>query len=85
MERLLLAALDHMPRTAPTDLRAIALAERHDCHVFQALAQDELRLPPARWKMVAWDPDGGVKVRHPPDHRDLWMLAGRQIVTAEKI
>ena len=30
MERLLLAALDHMPRTAPTDLRAIALAERHD-------------------------------------------------------
>ena len=85
MERLLLAALDHMPRTAPTDLRAIALAERHDCHVFQALAQDELRPPPERWKIVAWDPEGGVQLRHLPDHRDLWLLAGRQIRTAENI
>ena len=83
--RLLLAALDRMPRVAPTDLRVLALAERADCSFFQALAQDEIRLPGDRWRIVAWDPAGGVKIRHLPDHRDLWILAGRQIVPAERI
>lgn len=83
--RLLLAALDHMPRSAPTDLRALCLAERSDCSFFQALAQDEIRLPGDRWRIVAWDPAGAVKIRHLPDHRDLWILAGRQIVAAERI
>jgi hypothetical protein len=82
---LLLAALDHMPRSAPTDLRVLCLAERADCSFFQALAQDEIRLPADRWRIVAWDPAGGVKIRHLPDHRDLWILAGRQIVAAERI
>ena len=83
--RLLLAALDHMPRTAPTDLRVLCLAERADCAFFQALAQDEVRLPGDRWRIVAFDPAGGVKIRHLPDHRDLWIVAGRQIVSAEHI
>lgn len=83
--RLLLAALDHMPRVAPTDLRVLCLAERADCSFFQALAQDEIRLPGDRWRVVAWDPDGGIKIRHLPDHRDLWILAGRQVVSAERI
>ena len=83
--RLLLAALDHMPRVAPTDLRVLCLAERADCSFFQALAQDEIRLPGDRWRIAAWDPAGGVKIRHLPDHRDLWILAGRQIVSAERI
>ena len=83
--RLLLAALDHMPRTAPTDLRALLLAERADCSFFQALAQDEIRLPGDRWRIAAWDPAGGVKLRHLPDHRDVWILAGRQIVSSERI
>ncbi len=83
--RLLLAALDHMPRVAPTDLRVLCLAERSDCSFFQSLAQDEIRLPGDRWRIAAWDPAGGVKVRHLPDHRDLWILAGRQIVSAERI
>ena len=83
--RLLLAALDHMPRTAPTDLRALLLAERADGSFFQALAQDEIRLPGDRWRIVAWDPAGGVRIRHLPDHRDLWICAGRQIVSAERI
>ncbi len=83
--RLLLAALDRMPRVAPTDLRVLALAERGDCAFFQSLAQDEIRLPGDRWRIVAWDPAGGVKIRHLPDHRDLWILAGRQIVSAERI
>ncbi|MGD9781323.1 MAG: hypothetical protein AB7V14_04120 [Kiritimatiellia bacterium] len=83
--RLLLAALDHMPRVAPTDLRVLCLAERADCSFFQALAQDEIRLPGDRWRIAAWDPDGGIKIRHLPDHRDLWILAGRQIVSAERI
>ena len=83
--RLLLAALDRMPRLAPTDLRVLCLAERADCAFFQALAQDEIRLPGDRWRIAAWDPDGGVKVRHLPDHRDLWILAGRQIVSAERV
>ena len=83
--RLLLAALDHMPRTAPTDLRILCLAERADCSFFQALAQDEIRLPGDRWRIAAWDSAGGVKIRHLPDHRDLWILAGRQIVSSERI
>ena len=83
--RLLLAALDRMPRVAPTDLRVLALAERFDCAFFQSLAQDEIRLPGDRWRIVGWDPAGGVKIRHLPDHRDLWILAGRQIVSAERI
>lgn len=82
--RLLLAALDHMPRSAPTDLRVLGLAERADCAFFQALAQDEIRLP-EDWRIAAWDPAGGVKIRHVPDHRDLWILAGRQIIAAERI
>ena len=85
LPRLLLAALDRMPRRAPTDQRVLALAERADCAFFQALAQDEIRLPGDRWRVVAWDPDGGVKLRHLPDHRDVWILAGRQIVSAERI
>ncbi|HAL92733.1 MAG TPA: hypothetical protein DCM68_06890 [Verrucomicrobia bacterium] len=83
--RLLLATLDRMPRVAPTDLRVLCLAERADCSFFQALAQDEIRLPGDRWRIAAWDPAGGVKIRHLPDHRDLWILAGRQIVAAERI
>lgn len=83
--RLLLAALDRMPRVAPTDLRVLCLAERADCSFFQALAQDEIRLPGDRWRIAAWDPTGGVKIRHLPDHRELWILAGRQIVSAERI
>lgn len=83
--RLLLAALDHMPRIAPTDLRVLALAERADCSFFQALAQDEIRLPGDEWRILAWDPAGGVKIRHLPGHRDLWILAGRQIVSSERI
>ena len=85
LPRLLLAALDHMPRTAPTDLRVLCLAERADCSFFQALSQDEIRLPGDRWRIAAWDPAGGVKIRHLPDHRDLWILAGRQVVSAERI
>ena len=85
LPRLLLAALDRMPRRAPTDQRVLALAERADCAFFQALAQDEIRLPGDRWRVVAWDPDGGVKLRHLPDHRDVWILAGRQIVSSERI
>ena len=85
LPRLLLAALDHMPRTAPSDLRVLCLAERADCAFFQALAQDEVRLPGDRWRIVAFDPAGGVKIRHLPDHRDLWIVAGRQIVSAERI
>ncbi len=83
--RLLVAALDQMPRHAPTDLRVLALAERAECSFFQALAQDEIRLPGNHWRIIAWDPDGGVKVRHRRDQRELWIVAGRQFVTAERL
>ncbi len=83
--RLLLAALDHMPRIAPTDQRVLCLSERADCSFFQSLAQDEIRLPGDRWRIAAWDSCGGVKIRHLPDHRDIWVLAGRQIISAERI
>jgi len=83
--RLLRCALGHMPRIAPTDLRVLCLAERSDCTFFQSLAQDEIHLPGDAWRIVAWDPDGGVKIRHLPDHRDIWILAGRQAATAERI
>ncbi len=83
--RLFLAALDQMPRRTPTDLRVLCLAEPRNGAFFQSLAQDEIRLPGDRWRIAAWDPAGGVKIRHLPDHRDLWILAGRQIQTAESI
>lgn len=85
LPRLLLAALDHMPRIEPADLRVLCLAERADCFFFQAFAQDEIRLPGDRWRIVAWDSDGGVRIRHLADHRDLWIIAGRQMVAAERI
>ncbi len=81
----LLAALDHMPRLAPTDQRILCLAERSNHAFFQSLAQDEIALPPETWRIVAWDPDGAVKIRHRPTHRDLWIVAGRQIATREKL
>lgn len=81
----LVSALDHMPRTAPGDLRAICLAERDGESFFQGLAQDEIRLPAERWKITAWDPDGAIQVCHLPDRRQLWILAGRQSVAAERI
>ncbi len=83
--RFLLSALDHMPRLAPTDQRILLLAERRDCTFFQSLAQDEISLPDGQWRIAAWDPDGGVKLRHIPTHRDLWLIAGRQMVAAENI
>ncbi len=79
----LLAAMDRMPRRAPTDQRAVCLAEHGEDSFFLALAQDEFRLPGDRWRIVAWDPAGGVRIRHLPDHRDIWILAGRQLACAE--
>jgi hypothetical protein len=78
------AALASMPRFAPADARVLCLAERRDCHFFQSLATDEIPLP-AGWRIAAFDPDGAVKLRHRPTHRDLWFVAGRQIATAERI
>lgn len=83
--RFLLAALDHMPRLAPADQRVLCLAERSRHAFFQGLAQDEIPLPSEVWRIVAWDPDGAVKIRHRPTHRDLWIVAGRQISTRENI
>lgn len=78
-------ALDRMPRKTPTDLHVVALAERADCSFFQALAQDEFPLPADRWQILAWDPDGAVKVRHLPDQRNLWIMAGRQMAAAGRV
>ncbi len=78
------AAARNLPRTNPVDTRVLALAERDDCHFFQALAQDELPLPPD-FRIVAYDPQGAIKIRHIPAHSDFWIAAGRQINTAEKV
>lgn len=80
----LLAASQNLPRLSPVDTRVLALAERADCHFFRSLAQDELPLPPD-FRIVAYDPEGAVKLRHVPTHSDLWVLAGRQHNTAEKV
>jgi hypothetical protein len=85
LPRFLLSALDRMPRLAPTDQRVLCLAERSGHTFFQSLAQDEISLPSDVWRIVAWDPDGGVKIRHRPTHRDLWILSGRQMATRENI
>ena len=82
---LLLSALDRMPRLAPSDQRVLCLAERSNHAFFQSLAQDEINLPADSWRIVAWDPDGAVKIRHRPTHRDIWIAAGRQIATRENI
>lgn len=85
LQTFLLAALDHLPRYSPTDQRVLCLAERTGHTFFQSLAQDEIPLPSDRWRIVAWDPEGAVKIRHRPTHRDLWIIAGRQYTTRENI
>lgn len=80
----LLAAARNLPRANPVDTRVLCLAERDDCHFFQALAQDELPLP-SDFRTIAYDPLGAIKLRHLPTHSDFWIAAGRQINTAEKI
>ena len=85
LQTFLLAALDNLPRLAPTDQRVLCLAERIGYTFFQSLAQDEIPLPSDRWRIVAWDSEGAVKIRHRPTHRDLWIIAGRQYTTRENI
>ena len=79
------AAIAHMPRCSPTDQHVLLLAERRDCAFFQFLAQDEISLPSERFCITAWDPGGAVKIRHLPSQRDLWLVAGRQYATAERL
>lgn len=79
------AAIAHMPRCSPTDQHVLCLAERRDCSFFQCLAQDEISLPSDRFCITAWDPDGAVKIRHLATGRDLWIAAGRQFATSERL
>lgn len=78
------SALRHMPRRAPADVRALLLAERSDCHVFRDLAADEWA-PPAGWSVSAYDPEGAVRLHHAGDGKLLWLVAGRQHATAERL
>lgn len=77
------AAIRNMPRQQASDIRVLCLAERHDCSFFEQLSQDDVRLPTG-WTIAEWDPDGAVGLTHADGHK-LWICAGRQIATRERI
>lgn len=71
-----MAALD---KTGDTDY-VLFLAERHDCHFFRQLKDGLLKVSGAQCS----DGEEVLSVRNAEGKR-LWLAAGRQIVTAERL
>lgn len=82
--RLLTSAMRGMPRRGAADIRALLLAERHDCRIFQALSADEMPLPEG-WCISAYDPSGAIRLHHASTRQPLWLIAGRQHAVRERV
>ena len=61
----------------------LCLAERHDCHVFHALAAGATVLP-APWTVVESSIPGVLAISE-GDPTPIWLIPGRQIVTSERL
>ncbi len=62
---------------------ALLLTERYDCHFFRDLASQQVCLPPDF--SVAPGPEQGSLLISEKAHRQLWLFAGRQVVTVDGI
>ena len=81
--RLLQGAHRNLSRCAPTaDRYVLCLTERAGMFAFEALARGDLRATP--WTIEA-TPDAQVLRAHTADGRSLHILAGRQIIAAERV
>ena len=81
--RLLEVAHRNLSRCAPTaDRYVLCLTERAGMFAFEALARGDLRATP--WTIEA-TPDAQVLRAHTADGRSLHILAGRQIIAAERV
>ena len=75
-----LAEALHVPDPVPV----LCLTERHDHHVFEELKAGRLRLDPARVSAVPNEP-AGLRIHDHDDPGPAYLLAGRQVVTRERI
>ena len=78
------AAFRAMPRRNARDLRALLLADREGMDTYRKLAADELAPPPG-WKTTAFDPEGALRLHETATGRPLWLIAGRQHATRERL
>lgn len=78
------AAFRAMPRRNARDLRALLLADREGMDTYRKLATDELSPPPG-WKITAFDPEGALRLHEGATGRPLWLFAGRQHATRERL
>lgn len=73
----------NLRQAAPeADRFALCLAERAGQHAFDAMRRGELK--PAVWRVGPAPEGGGLDLRA-PDGSCLWLVPGRQLVTAERI
>ena len=79
------AALNHLqhPGGAPNPVRACALTERSECSFFQRLENGKLKLPDG-WRLETPLTSCSLCLTA-PDGNTLWLIAGRQIKTAENL
>jgi hypothetical protein len=78
------AAFQAMPRRNARDLRALLLADREGMDTYRKLAADELAPPPG-WKITAFDAEGALRLHETATGRPLWLIAGRQHATRERL
>lgn len=81
--RLFRESLRSLGRLEAGAVSAIFLTERHDCHVFAELSH-RASAAPELMKVEAGTEPGALWVTMAPDQR-LLVIAGRQIVTAERL
>jgi hypothetical protein len=85
--RTLDAGYDHLSRLLPATedaTRILCLTERHDCHFFEALKRDSAPIGASQWRSRPLDENGSVCMQA-DDGRTLYVVAGRQIVTGERL
>ncbi len=82
LRALLTSLRQNLAASCPDAVCMAMLAERHDCRFFRTLAAGTAALPePATATVIG---DQVVKIRE-SGHPDLFLFAGRQVITAERI
>ncbi|MCB0324479.1 MAG: hypothetical protein KDD69_12945 [Bdellovibrionales bacterium] len=85
LPRLLDYAWQNLRRIAPnadSTTHLLGLTERWDCHFFRALSQKTLTVP--GWTIDEGRERGVLRLSS-LDGKQLWLFAGRQIITAERL
>ena len=83
LETALRAALENLSTLAGAEaIKVICLTERFDCHYFKQIKQEELKVENLKFNLI--NEDGPVEVEF-IDSEKLYIFAGRQIVTKERL